>query len=254
MSELLPDDLPDNVRVTSVNDVMAAMSSGPLLTVCLSFGAVVDAGAAVVGSVNEALREHGLPELPDDELRRCVGPPIRPCLVDVVDELLGDPDAVDDILATYRRHYRHTSLRVSTRVPGIRSALDALDLWARAGVVSSEPVAFAVPVIDAVGLRRQVAFVEGPHLDDTAETTSETLARALDRWGSGDVVVVVGDRPADITAGRDTDAVTVAVTWGSGNGDELRASGADHLIGDPAELPALLRAIRDDVDADPGTG
>lgn len=254
MSELLPDDLPDNVRVTSVNDVMAAMSSGPLLTVCLSLGAVVDARAAVVVSLNEALREHGLPELPDDELRRCVGAPIRPCLADIVDELLGDPDDVDDLLATYRRHYRHTSLRLSTRVPGIRSALNALDLWARTGVVSSEPVTFAVPVIDAVGLRRQIAFVEGPQLDDATETTSETLARALDRWGAEDVVVVVGDRPADVAAGRDAGAVTVAVTWGSGDAGALRDSGADHVIGEPDELPELLRTIRHDVGADRDAG
>lgn len=244
MSELLPDDLPDSVRVTSVNEVMAAMSSGPLLTVCMGLGVVADTSAAVIGSLGEALRDHGLPALPGDELRRCVGPPIRACLAGLVDDLLGDPDDVDRILAAYRRHYRHTSLRLATRVPGIREALNALDVWARAGVVSSEPVEYAVPVVDAVGLRKQIAFVEGPQRDDAGEAAGGTLDRALERWGRGDAVVVVADHRADLVAGRDAGAVTVAVTWGAGTDEELREADADHRVTTPGELPDLLRTIR----------
>ncbi|MBW3618884.1 MAG: HAD hydrolase-like protein [Actinobacteria bacterium] len=245
MSELLPDDLPDNVRVTSVNEVMAVMSSGPLLTVCFDLdGCLVDTRAAFTESLNEALHEHGLPTLPKSSLHRYIGPPLRGTLVELVDELLGDPDDVDAILAAYRRHYRHASLRLTTRVPGIRSALNALDLWVRAGVVTSKPLPFAVPIIDAVGLRRQVAFVEGPSLEATEETKTETLARALDRWGRSDVAVVIGDRAEDIAAGHANEAVTVGVTWGIGDEEELRDAGAASIVTDPAELPDLLRAIR----------
>ncbi len=250
MSDLLPDDLPDHVRVTRVGDVLRRMSTGPLLTVCFDLdGCLVDSRSAIGHALNEALHEHGLPTLPDTALEPMIGPPLRESLATLVDELLGDPDDVDPLLATFRRHYRHDSIRLTTRVPGIREALHALDPWARVGVVTSKPLPFAVPIVDAVGLRSHVAFVEGPTLEATDEAKAATLARTLDRWGRGDGVVMVGDRSHDVLAGQANDATTVGVTWGIGDRAELEAAGADHVIDAPDELPDLLRRIRADVAA-----
>lgn len=248
MSDLLPDDLPPNVRVTSVNEVAHAIGDGPVLTVCFDLdGCLVDSRAAITEALNEALYDVDLPTLTAEAVAGLIGPPFRSTLVQLVDDLLGDPDDVDRIYATFRRHYAHASLRLTTRVPGIREALTALDAWAYVGVVTTKPLHFAVPVIDAVGLRKQVAFVEGPALAATGEEKTETLARALDRWAIGDAVVMVGDRAGDIVAGRANGAVTVGVTWGSGSEDELRAAAPDHLVTGPDELPDLLRTIRADV-------
>jgi phosphoglycolate phosphatase len=245
MSELLPDDLPDHVRVTSLGEVYADALTGPVLTVCFDLdGCLVDSRAAITSCINDALQDHGMPTLPAEQLDPYIGPPLRASLVGLVDELLGDPDDVDGLLASYRRHYKHTSLRLTTRVPGIREALNALDVWARVGVVTSKPLDFAVPIVDVVGLRSHVSFVEGPALEALDEPKTDTLARALERWGRGDAVVMVGDRSHDIVAGRDNGALTVGVTWGIGDEDELVAAGADHLVHDPAELPDLFRAVR----------
>lgn len=251
MSELLPDDLPPNVRVTSVNEVASQLARGPLVTVCFDLdGVLVDSREAITTAVNDALHDHGLPTLPPADLYHHIGPPIRATLAQLVDELLGDPDEVDRILRTFRRHYTHTSLRLTTRVPGIREALDALDAWAYVGVVTTKPLHFAVPVIDAVGLRKRLAFVEGPTLEATTEEKAETLGRALERWGRGDAVVVVGDRGSDVAAGHAHGAVTVGVTWGIGDVAELRDAGVHHLVDAPSELPALLRRLRSEVAPD----
>lgn len=255
MSDLLPDDLPPNVRVTSVNEVAHAIADGPVVTVCFDLdGCLVDSRAAITEALNEALHDVDLPTLPTEAVAGLIGPPFRSTLVQLVDDLLGDPDDVDRIYATFRRHYTHSSIRLTTRVPGIREALVALDAWAYVGVVTTKPLHFAVPVIDAVGLRKQVAFVEGPALSATEEEKTETLARALDRWGLGGAVVMIGDRAGDIVAGRANGAVTVGVTWGSGSEDELVAAGADHLASDPGELPDLLRRIRDGLGTDTARG
>jgi phosphoglycolate phosphatase len=254
MSDLVPDDLPPNVRVTSVNEVAQRIAAGPVLTVCFDLdGCLVDSRAAIVTALNEALHEHDLPTLPGEALHRFIGPPLRSSLVQLVDDLLGDPDDVDRLLAAYRRHYTHTSLRFTTRVPGIREALDALDAWAYVGVVTTKPLHFAVPILDAVGLRKQVAFVEGPTLEATGEEKTVTLRRALERWGRGDAVVMIGDRRDDIVAGRANHAVTVGVSWGIGSVEELRDAGVDHLVSTPDELPELLRRIRDEVPPRLGT-
>lgn len=245
MTDQLPPDLPPNVTVTSLNEVAATLASGPTLTVCFDLdGCVVDSRSAITTCINEALADHDLPQLPNESLERYIGPPLTASLAEIVDELLGDPDDVPSLLAAYRRHYKHTSLRLTTRVDGIREAIDALDVWALTGVVTSKPFEAAVPIVDAVGMRKRFAFVEGPAMDELAEPKTVTLARALDRWGTSDAVVMIGDRHHDVEAGKANGAVTVGVTWGIGPREELEEAGADHIVDDPAELPELLRRIR----------
>lgn len=245
MSDLLPDDLPPNVTVTSLNEVAATLATGPTLTVCFDLdGCVVDSRSAITTCINDALADHDLPQLPGESLERYIGPPLTESLTEIVADLLGDPDDVPSLLAAFRRHYKHTSLRLTTRVEGIREAIDALDVWALTGVVTSKPFEAAVPIVDAVGMRKRFAFVEGPAMDELVEPKAVTLARALDRWGRGDAVVMIGDRHHDIDAGHENGAVTVGVTWGIGDRAELETARADHVIDDPAALPDLIRAVR----------
>ncbi|GAB3455696.1 HAD family hydrolase [Actinophytocola sediminis] len=56
-------------------------------------------------------------------------------------------------------------------------------------------------------------------------------------------VVVVGDTPADVAAGRHHGTVTVGVATGRFTVDELAASGADVVLPDLADTPAVLAAL-----------
>ena len=49
--------------------------------------------------------------------------------------------------------------------------------------------------------------------------------------------VMVGDRHYDIDGGRAHGLRTIGVTWGYGTPDELRTSGADHIVIDPSTAP-----------------
>ena len=52
--------------------------------------------------------------------------------------------------------------------------------------------------------------------------------------------VMVGDAPRDITAGHECGTATVAVYYGYGVPEELRAAKATHEVDSVAELTALL--------------
>jgi phosphoglycolate phosphatase len=51
---------------------------------------------------------------------------------------------------------------------------------------------------------------------------------------------MIGDRAHDIRAGRACRTRTIGVLWGAGDHAELTDAGADHIVGHPSELDALV--------------
>jgi phosphoglycolate phosphatase len=70
-----------------------------------------------------------------------------------------------------------------------------------------------------------------------------TLARALATTRTDpEQAVMNGDRAHDVLAGRACRTRTVGVLWGAGDRAELSEAGADHIVGHPTELDALVAA------------
>ena len=53
-------------------------------------------------------------------------------------------------------------------------------------------------------------------------------------------VVMIGDRPADIIGARDNDIDSIAVTYGAGSEEELRAAEPTAMVHSVKELESLL--------------
>lgn len=56
--------------------------------------------------------------------------------------------------------------------------------------------------------------------------------------------VMIGDTAFDIGMARQAGVTAIGVAWGYHDAAELIAEGADHVVGDPAELAALLESLR----------
>lgn len=72
---------------------------------------------------------------------------------------------------------------------------------------------------------------------------AEQKAEALREHGAG---VYVGDHVGDVRGARKAGALSVAVATGPCAAEELRAAGADVVLGDLTELPAWLTRYRED--------
>jgi phosphoglycolate phosphatase len=201
-------------------------------------GVLVDSRAAIAGSLNHALAANGLPRHQEAELHRFIGP----SLASVFSHLSGAPlesDLVVACVASYREHYREASLRLTTAVPGMPEVVAELARQPRAlAVATSKPVAFAEPILEAVGLREWFDVVAGPDLNPFGETKSATIATALETVGSP--AVMVGDRHHDVEGARANGLACIGVLWGIGSEAELRAAGAAPLVAQPADLIAAL--------------
>ena len=81
---------------------------------------------------------------------------------------------------------------------------------------------------------------------------SEALGVAVDR------ILLAGDSPADVQAGRAAGAKTAAVLWAAFRPDRLRAAGADFVCERVEDLFAAIQALDsrwavEDPGNDPGT-
>lgn len=203
-------------------------------------GCLVDSRQPILRSLNHAFAEHGLTLLDEGDLHRHVGPPLE----HTIRALLAEHDRDDDpapVIASYRAVYRTLSIELAATYPGVEAALDALPH--RLGVVTSKPLEYARPILDALGFSARFELMEGPSLTE-AETKVVTLGRALATAGDGETTMV-GDRHHDVDAARAHGIPSIGVTWGFGDRAELRAAGATEIIDEPSELAdAVTRARR----------
>ncbi|MCU1377705.1 MAG: family hydrolase [Acidimicrobiales bacterium] len=204
-------------------------------------GCIIDSRAAIIPSLRVALAPVGLGDLPGDELRWLIGPPLPTALARLLERHGRDPAGADAVLRAYRADYRQHMLERTTLMPGMADAIHRIGEHRPACVVTSKPASLARPIIEHLGLLDALVFVEGPALDAGDEPKKVTLGRALDRLGPAVAgAAMVGDRHHDIDAGRAHGLTTVGVLWGIGTVEELEAAGADHLVGSPEELLAVL--------------
>jgi phosphoglycolate phosphatase len=204
-------------------------------------GVLLDSRTAIVRCIEHALQVHGVRSPPVADLRRYIGPP----LIDAFAELAG-ADRADSCLAAYRERYVDSSLEETTVVPGAREALAAVAAQVPVAVATTKPHAYANPLCERLGLAPYLRFLAGPELDAPDEVKAVTIVRALDALGlePGADAVMVGDRSHDVVAARANGLRCVGVLWGIGDEAELRAAGADPIVGAPADLPSALGLSR----------
>ncbi len=201
-------------------------------------GVLVDSRAAIAGCINHALTALGRPTRPEVDLHPYIGPPLSHSFGELLALPPEDPE-VAAMIAAYRERYATVSLTDTTVEDGIPEALDELATHRRLAVATSKVLAFAEPLLEAVGLRDRFEVVAGPRLDALAEDKAQTLATALTALGPT-VAVMVGDRSFDVLAAHANAVPAIGVAWGIGSPQELQNAGAERVIGTPAELPSAV--------------
>jgi phosphoglycolate phosphatase len=206
-------------------------------------GVLIDSYAAVTGSINAALVEHGLEPRPEETLRHYIGPPTFTSFAELTGEPAGS-EAVEAIVDTYRRHYAAVYMTTTHAIEGVAPVLEALGAHMELAIATSKSVLFTQPLLDELGLARHFAVVEAADADDTSDDKTAIVGRALTalRARGATSVAMVGDRSYDIVAAREHGLPAIGVTWGIGSADELEQAGASVLVNEPGELAALFGA------------
>lgn len=129
-------------------------------------------------------------------------------------------------------------------VPG---AVDTMSALRAAGVKVALTTGFAratqYAVLDALGWHKRIDLALSPAEAGRGRPDPDLILVAARRLGVTDLrrVVVVGDTPLDVIAGRRAGAGLVAgVLSGAGDRSALVDAGATHVLDSVADLPALM--------------
>ncbi len=178
-------------------------------------GTLVDSKVDLANSVNHALREFGIPPLPNETVYTYVGNGatmlIRRALGPEREAIL--PDVLDTFLGHYRRHLLDTTLPY----PGVTGSLRDREGEYEMAVLTNKPIDMTRALLDGLSLSRYFVEVRGGDSFDNKKPHPEGLLRIMAaRAAQARETLMVGDSVNDVLAGRGAGALTCGVTYGLG--------------------------------------
>lgn len=198
-------------------------------------GTLADTVPLIVASYRHTLAAPGV-EPPDEGMIRTW---IGRALLDTLEE--ARPGEGEELVQRYREHNLAHHDELIQRVPGAAELLgDLLAAGVPTAVVSSKRAEMVRHGMRLTGLP-EVEVVVGLEETTRHKPDPAPLLEGARRLGiAPQACVYVGDAVVDVTAARAAGMAAVAVAWGAGTGDDLRAAGPDALVQDTGELRRLL--------------
>jgi pyrophosphatase PpaX len=174
----------------------------------------------------------------DDEIRALFGPPDN----QIIGALVPEPEneaAFRRYVETYEREHN----RLVTAFHGIDEVMRlAADAGTKLGVVTGKSRQTALFTLEALGMLPVFGAVYAGDDVERQKPHPEAVIKILSDLGHVPETpgAFVGDSAADVEAGRAAGLVTIAVTWGSPDHDQLFAAGPDGIVSSAKELAMAL--------------
>ena len=192
-------------------------------------GTLADTLPDLTAAANFACRRLGLPEHAPEAVRGMIGGGERK----LMERLVGPAhqDRVEECLELYLDHYTRHNGELTRLYPGVPETLERL-AGKKLAVLSNKLQRLTQQALEAVGLARFFAAIRGGGAGLPLKPAPEPLLALIRRPGGGPSrSLMVGDKTADIQAGREAGAFTAAVTYGYGDLDALSRGGPGFSAG-----------------------
>lgn len=206
-------------------------------------GTLIDSRKDIAIALNHALVSTGREALPESLIASFVGDGARVLCARALGRDENDP-AVDEVLQEFLAYYRTHPATHTTWLPHAREALAALASHPLA-LCTNKPRATTDGVLRALGADGLfVTTVAGGDLPQKKPDPAPLFAIAERLGVSPSQLVMIGDGPQDIEAGRRAGARTVGVRGGFPAIERLLAAKPDFLLDSLADLPSLVASWR----------
>ncbi len=202
-------------------------------------GTLVDSSIDITNALNFAMGPYGISEMTVEETIGMVGEG----LTRLIEKILGDERAAiaNEVLDRFIGYYSEHLTDFTAPYPGVRETLERLDNYRKA-VISNKREYLSRKLLEELDLAKYFDIVLGSDSVEERKPSPKPLLKVLGNYSlQPDEAVIVGDSNFDIEAGRAAGMKTIAVTYGFR--DIVSLKGADFLIGNFAELPALLAGL-----------
>ncbi|MEO8466373.1 MAG: HAD-IA family hydrolase [Gammaproteobacteria bacterium] len=207
-------------------------------------GTLVDTAPDLVAVLNELLHESGRVRMPFAIARNEVSNGAIGLLRLGFGEF-DAPEELDTLRARFLEIYRRSVCVNSKLFMDIDTLFREEGDFAW-GIVTNKPQAFTEPLLAQLGIAgRWGTVVSGDRLPQRKPDPAPLLLAARELGIAPGSCVYIGDAPRDIEAGRAAGMKTVAAAFGYIRPHEDPTTwGADFLVRQPREIPAVLRQLR----------
>ncbi len=206
-------------------------------------GTLLDTLDDLAASVNHALRTHGMPERPTQDIRRFLGNGIRNLMLQSTGGELSE-EAFNEVFQTFRAHYVDHCLDATRPYPGIMPLLDALKAKGVRMAIVSNKLQPAVTELNERFFAGRIEQAVGESATVRRKPNPDAVLAALHNLGSHkDEAIYVGDSEVDLATANNAGLRCALVTWGFRDEDFLRTlpqASAATFIHDPKELLELV--------------
>jgi len=205
-------------------------------------GTLIDSRDDLADAVNRTLRDHGLPSRPPEELFGFIGDGMRR-LIERASALPSTSPLLGALESTALAHYLAHVTDKTTLLRGAREVLTQLsDLGIPLALCTNKPRPATIAILRAFDLtERFECVVAGGDLPVMKPDPQVLGAIALSLRVPVTELLMVGDGPQDVLAGRAVGARTVAIEFNIAPRSALLAAGPDIVLGALGELPDLVR-------------
>lgn len=202
-------------------------------------GTLVDSGETIIASVVHALECLGIDPDSGPDVEALIGVP----LLDIFVGEYGMPDdQAHRAIDIYRDHYEQLNQAGTTVYGGVREGLSHLQAHGYGLYIATvKPTSIAEKVLVDLDLRQHFNGVAGASMGPERRGKTGIITHALGKFElDAGRSVMVGDRDQDVNGARDNGLVSVAVTYGFGQAEELSGAAPDHTVDGFAEIVSLV--------------
>ncbi len=210
-------------------------------------GTITASHPGITRSVRYALRKMNYPEVPLEELKPFIGPPLIPQFKEQCH--MNEEQALQAV-AFFRERYSAVGKFESSVYPGIPEMLRRLrDAGQKTGIASSKAEQFVREIVRHFQIDTCFDYIFGAAMDGSRVEKPDVIRFALEQsgyTGRPDRVIMVGDRKYDVEGAHAFGICAAGVTYGYGSREELVEAGADRICGTVRELEDFLLEAADE--------
>lgn len=205
-------------------------------------GTLLDTSEGVLSSVRYTIGAHGLAALPEEELRRFIGPPIQDSFARAYG-LTGD--ILQELATTFRDRYKGDDLFRAVPYDGIFEVFDALkSRGIPIAVATYKREDYAKRIMHHFGFDRYTDIIYGADHENRLKK-ADIIRKCVESAGVTEFrnAVMVGDSENDAVGAQKMGLAFVGVTYGFGfrrKEEVLRYENAAGCAASPAELIPYL--------------
>jgi phosphoglycolate phosphatase len=208
-------------------------------------GTLVDSQHTICGAMEEAFARSGLPAPARERTRRVVGL----SLVEAMRAMLpgAEPELHSALAEDYKRAFHAMRGRGEVDEPlyeGIVELIRTLDEegWLL-GVATGKSDRGLGLCLAHHGLERRFVTLQTADRHPSKPHPSMIEAALAESGAAPELSMMIGDTSFDMAMAKAAGVTAVGVTWGYHDADELRAAGADHVVGHPSEIARLVETF-----------